>query len=551
MNPIIRRELLDLLRTRKAVAVQVALALGCALLVLVRWPTGGVSDLNGARAQQVLQVFGYGLLVGVLFLVPAFPATSLVREKVSGTLALLLNSPMSPWSIYLGKLGGVMGFTAVLLLVTAPAAAACYALGGVSARGGVGLLYIVLAVAALQVSALGLFVSSRAQSIDSALRSTYALVLAVVMLPLVPYWLMEGASGDLADVVGWVRCISPVPAVVDVLGQSGAGSRGMATSAGAVTRFLILAALMSLGFAVLTVRRLTSSPLDQPRAAGVMTQDRSGAGRWLRRIFFLIDPQRRSGSLTLLVNPVMAKEFRSRRFGRSHWTLRLIAITAILSLGLSYISAKGALGWGSGAIGGGLVILQTVLLLLFVPSLAAGLISSEREGGTWNLLRMTPLSSGVILRGKLFSVAWPVLLLMCGTLPGYLVMAAIEPASAANAWRVVVSLAALAVFGVMLSATISSFFRATATALAVSNLVFVAISLGPLLVWLGRGVPFGFRTVENALVISPVAAALHAAATPGFTEYELLPLNWWLMGSASLVLLIVLVVRTRQLYRPE
>src|SRR6185369_5610409 len=110
---------------------------------------GGVSDLSGARSLQVLQVFGYGLLAGVLFLVPAFPATSIVREKVNGTLALLLNTPMSPRSIYLGKLGGVMGFTAILLTATAPAAAACYALGGVSSHGGVVLLYAVLAIAAV------------------------------------------------------------------------------------------------------------------------------------------------------------------------------------------------------------------------------------------------------------------------------------------------------------------------------------------------------------------------------------------------------------------
>jgi ABC-type transport system involved in multi-copper enzyme maturation permease subunit len=551
MNPIIRRELLDLLRTRKAVAVQVALALGCTLLVLVRWPTGGISDLNGARAQQVLQVFGYGLLAGVLFLVPAFPATSLVREKVNGTLALLLNSPMSAWSIYLGKLGGILGFTAVLLLVTAPAAAACYALGGVSARGGVGLLYLVLIVASVQVSTLGLFVSSRAQSIDFSLRVTYVLVLAIAILPLFPHWLLGGSSGPLSDLTNWLRSFSPIPAVVEVLGHSGVGSRGIVATGSAVPQYLILGLLMSGALALATVWRLTHSPLDQARAAGIMTQDRSESAQWFRRIVFLIDPQRRSGSLTLLVNPVMAKEFRSRRFGRSHWTLRLIALTAILSLALSYISATGALGWGSGAIGGGLVILQTALLLLFVPSLAAGLISSEREGGTWNLLRMTPLSSGVILRGKLLSVAWPILLLMCGTLPGYLVMAAIEPASATNAWRVVVSLTMLAVFGVMLSATISSFFRATATALAVANLVFVAVSLGPLLIWLGQGVPFGFRTVETALTISPVAAALHAANFPGFGSYDLLPLNWWIIGGASAVLLIVLVVRTRQLYRPE
>src|SRR5438067_6496709 len=130
MYAIIRRELLEALRTRRVLALQLGLALGCALLVLVRWPTGGTADLSGARSLQVLRVFGYGLLAGILLLVPAFPATALVREKVKGTLQLLLNSPLPPRSIYLGKLGGVLGFTAILLVMTFPAAAACYALGG-------------------------------------------------------------------------------------------------------------------------------------------------------------------------------------------------------------------------------------------------------------------------------------------------------------------------------------------------------------------------------------------------------------------------------------
>src|SRR5262249_16884023 len=137
VNPIIRRELLEILRTRKAVALQVSLALACALLVLVRWPTGDVIDLSGARSLQVLRVFAYGLLAGILLLVPAFPATSVVREKVQGTLALLLNSPLRPWSIYVGKLGGVLGFAAILLVMTLPAVAACHALGGTVVRGGI------------------------------------------------------------------------------------------------------------------------------------------------------------------------------------------------------------------------------------------------------------------------------------------------------------------------------------------------------------------------------------------------------------------------------
>ncbi|HJT78012.1 MAG TPA: ABC transporter permease [Gemmataceae bacterium] len=551
MNPIIGRELLEVLRTRRALALQLGLALVCALLVLVRWPTGDVADLSGARAQQVLRVFGYGLLAGILLLVPAYPATALVREKVRGTLALLLNSPLRPWSIYLGKLGGVLGFTALLLFMTLPAAGACYALGGTGSQGGILALYAVLGVAAVQLATLGLLVSSRAQSTDGALRGTYALVLAVCVLPLAPEALLHGTAGPLAQLAGWVRCLSPIPAVMETLGQGDVGSHGMTAAAGAITRYLVLASAASLACALVTVARLNHRLLDRARAAGVMTQDRSLKVRVARRAFYLVDPQRRAGGIRRWVNPVMVKEFRARRFGRSHWMLRLLAVCAILSLALTCVAATGALGWGIESVGGALVLLQVVLLILFAPSLAAGLVSAEREAGSWQLLRMTPLSPASILFGKLLSVAWPLLLLLGATLPGYVTVMTVKPELVYQVQRVVICLALTAVFAVLLSAAASTLFRSTAAASVASYLGLLAVCVGPLLVWLGREAPFGRATVQAALALDPVAAALQAAETPGFTQYELLPLNWWLIGSACAALLAFLAVRTWQLCRPE
>jgi ABC-type transport system involved in multi-copper enzyme maturation permease subunit len=316
-------------------------------------------------------------------------------------------------------------------------------------------------------------------------------------------------------------------------------------------RYMLLAAVMSLGCAIATILRLAHAPLDLGRPAGTMTQDRSEVAQLFRGLLFLVDPQRRSGSMSRLVNPVMVKEFRTRRFGRSHWTLRLIALTGVISLALSYLATAGALEWGIEAIGGALVLLQAALLILFAPSLAAGLISSEREGGGWNLLRTTPISAGAILRGKLMSVVWPLLLLMCGTLPGYVVLMIIKPELLGQVERVIACLATTAVFTVMVSAAASAACRTTASATAASYLVIVGVCVVPLLVWLGRDAPFGHRTVEAVLSVSPLAAALSASETPGFAAYQLLPTNWWAIGSLSVVLLVFLWVRTRQLYRPE
>jgi ABC-type transport system involved in multi-copper enzyme maturation permease subunit len=551
LNPIIRRELLEVLRTRKAVALELTLAIVCMGLVLIRWPSSEIADLSGARSLQVLRVFGYGLLAGVLLLAPAFPATSLVREKVKGTLALLLNSPLRPWSIYVGKLGGVLGFIAILLIMTLPAAAACHALGGTVVRGGIAKLYAILGVAALQLATLGLLVSSRAQSSDGALRVTYALVLAICVLPLGPYAFLRGESGLTFEAASWLRCLSPIPAVMEVLGQSDVGAQGFTADSGMISRYLLLAGISSLLCAAATIVRLSQPILDRARAAGVMTQDRSRAAQTARGILFLIDPQRRSGNMGLWVNPVMVKEFRSRRFGRSHWTLRLIALCAILSLGLSYVAASGAVGWGIDFMGGALVLLQIALLILFVPSLAAGLVSSERESGSWQLLRMTPLSAGKILRGKFLSVILPLLLILCATLPGYIMMVAARPAMVHQFQRIAVCLVLTAILAVLISAAASTLFRSTATAIAVSYLLLLAICLGPLLFWLGREAPWGHKAVEAVLLIDPVAAALQASDTPGFTQYELLPLNWWLVGVACAGLLAFICLRTWQLCRPE
>src|SRR3990170_260330 len=99
-NPIIERELVGQLRTRGALAVQIGLVATLSLLVVLRWPMEGQVDVTGRQAQQVLQLFAYGMMAGLMLLTPAFPATAIVGERNKGTLALLLTSPMKRWSIF-------------------------------------------------------------------------------------------------------------------------------------------------------------------------------------------------------------------------------------------------------------------------------------------------------------------------------------------------------------------------------------------------------------------------------------------------------------------
>ena len=163
---------------------------------------------------------------------------------------------------------------------------------------------------------------------------------------------------------------------------------------------------------------------------------------------------------------------------------------------------------------------------------------------------MTPLSPGAILRGKLMSVAWPLLLLLFATLPGYVVMMTIKPALVGQVERVAVCLVLTAVFLVLLSAAASTLFRSTAAAMTASYAAILAVCVARC--WSGwAAAPFGRATVTAVLIADPAAAALQASETPGFPEYELLPINWWIVGAACVALLAFLWLRTWRLFRAD
>src|SRR5262249_42135597 len=145
-----------------------------------------------------------------------------------------------------------------------------------------------------------------------------------------------------------------------------------------------------------------------------------------------------------LVNPVMVKEFRCRRFGRLHWLLSLVAACAILSLGLTYATTQRTEGWGVETIGELIALTPVWVLVLSTASLVAGLIRGERESGGWPLLQTTPMSVARIIWGKLLSVILTLLLVLCATLPGYIVMVYIEPGIKLEVQRVVICLFATA-----------------------------------------------------------------------------------------------------------
>ena len=552
-NPIIHRELVGMLRTGKALALQVGLVLVLAALVVLRWPSEARVDMSYDQSQQVLSIFAYGLMVGVILLAPVFPATSIVRERQQGTLWLLLNSPMSSVTILFGKLIGTLGFVLLLLVLSLPAAAACYTMGGVDLVGQLMHVYMILFLAAMQYATLGILISTYSSSTDSALRVTYGLILAMALLPLGPHQLEQSLlAGWLADAVDWFRCVSPIPAMLEAMRHSAIEMRGTTGLGNVAFRYAILALGFIALFLVWTTARLNFRLFDRARKVGKITDERATAVRAYRRIMFLwfFDPNRRSELIGRWANPVRVKEFRSRRFGRSHWLMRLVGFCMIVSLALMLAVVSATVNWGAEILGTILVLLSIGLVILLTPSLASGLISGERESGGWRLLMMTPLRASHIISGKLTSVLWTLALVLVSTLPAYALLDLIDVANKLAIAETMITLVLTACFSLLLSAAMSSLFQRTATATAVSYALLVGLCAGTLLFWLGRGAPFTHGTVQAVLRINPLAAALALIEAPGFADLDLTPANWWFMGGGCVLCVLVLFARTLRLTQP-
>lgn len=548
---IIERELLALLRSSKTLAIFMAVAVVFSVIVLLKWPSSGIVDLDGSRGREVFQWLTYAMLAAAILIVPVFPSTQLVTEVRRRTLELLLNSPLSRTSIYLGKAFAMLGFVVLLLFSTLPALACCFLMGGLSFSDDVLKLYLFLMLVSAQLVVTGLLVGTFCRSTESALRWSYGITFALTVIPYFPDALFPGGSSPIARACQWLKLISPIPALMQMLNQSSVGGSGLMETRDAVAWYIGFASCFIVIGSVVCILRLSHSLLDRSRSQGFITDDQSQWIRASRRVLYLVDPQRRSAGIPGYVNPVMVKEFQCRQFGRMHWLLRLVAGCAVLSLVLTLASAQGTEARGVEYTGALIIVLQVALIVLLTPGLASGMIAGEMEGGSWNLLRVTPLSPGRILRGKLISVLLTLALLLCATLPGYAVIMLIKPTLQQQVVQVLISLVLAALLSMLVSATISSFFRSTAVATTVSYGVLVSIFGGTMLVWMNRDAPFGFDFVQAALRLNPMAAALNAMQASGFESYNLVPSAWWISGITCVVLLVILYAQLLRLSKAD
>ncbi len=542
-NPVLLREVKSSLRSPLALALA-ALYLGVlATLVWWMWPQEEIYSATARASRSLLLVCGVAQLLLVILYAPAFAATAITAEKERNTYDLLFATLLRPRDIVAGKLFSSIVVLLLFVLLSLPVFAACFFLGAVSVREAA-VIYLVTAASSVMFGLLGLSVSAVARNSHAALVITYVLLLVVTAGPWVPYFLLEQKPWA-AQFIHQARAFSPLGAMASVILPS-------FEPAGAWRTYLIGCGVACVAMTAFIVGRVRWAGQRDSRSHGDTIESADELTR--RRLsfpFYLIDPQRRRDCIPDWLNPMFAKELRSRAFGGGQWIFRVAASCFGLSM-LMMIGAVGNLvGPTPNLIRAVALVFQLGLIVLIVPSLTAGAITQERERGSLELLRMSRLGPLSFLVGKLGVALLFVGFLLLGTLPGWFAIYYLEintTREILDAWAVIGTTIAFALAaGLFASALAPRTAVATALAYAVTFLAAI-VTLMPLL----TADQLSLRLREMILVLNPFASALQVLTRGVFDDLGILWQRHVAMSlSASGIFLLIAFLRLRWLLLPQ
>ena len=156
---------------------------------------GGAMNIN----QQVIRYVLQNASVIILFIMPMITMRTYSEEKRSGTIELLLTSPLTDLEITIGKFVGAVGVYMGLLAVTVVYVAVLFGLGKPEWKPLVGA-YMGLALLGSCFISLGLFVSSTTKNQVVAGFVTFVLALMFWIIN----WFAESAGPQVGAVLNYL-----------------------------------------------------------------------------------------------------------------------------------------------------------------------------------------------------------------------------------------------------------------------------------------------------------------------------------------------------------
>ncbi len=550
MNPVLRKDILSLLRLWRIAAVFMAFVGLLGVLLMATWPQQGLVALATRGQDNLLLGLIVGQLLVLILAVPGVASVQLTEEKEGNTLEMLYATRLSPLSIVMGKVGSAICFPMLLLISGLPFVALLNFRGDVDTNA-LAQAYAVLIVTAVFLAMLSLAISALCRTSATALVVAYVVVLVICGAVLVPALIMlDVAEGEMAMGLHYLRSISPIAAEMSILRPALNDFNGaMRSNLPAWQVFLGFAALAIVLSAAIIVMKLRRPPVDPERAGGGNPDEVRSLGR---KLMFLIDDKKHRKPIGGF-NPLIAKERRTNQLRSGKWMIRIFYSATVLALGLSLMALLGGSEHENIQTYVATVIasLQFAVVALVTPSLASPVISSEIEAGTFEMLRMTRLGGGRIFWGKFIPAFLPALLPAIAIIPAWVVVSFVN----IEYMNYAIKLAPVTLLTILMCSTIamaaSSLSASSARATVSSYLVVAAIVIVPLIAWWLSGILLAPRIAAWIAMVSPLSIALdlRPAIVGQPLTRDLFNVHLMTIGGICLVSLLIARIRLRQLMR--
>jgi ABC-type transport system involved in multi-copper enzyme maturation permease subunit len=333
------------------------------------------------------------LQTALIMLASISSASDLVTKEVrSGTLGLLVCTPLSAWRVAFGKWRAALAQSLVLLLCGIPILGVCASVGAIT-PGAMVCVFALSAAGAALGSSVALLCSSLFRAGTTAFLTSVVAVGGYLFLPMLVFAhsqpnspeFIVGAHLHLVFALAGGIAIPTLPDLEMTWLPCSIVTLGLA---------LLLVRMTAVRLAVLSIR-----PPGVPfvtRLFAALDRFYEGIGpERIRKLRFFVGPAGVPEN-----GAILWKELRTRASGRLRNSVRialvlLLVLAFCLNLDLRYLWIP--------------AFSSTLLLWLQALANGASLFVKEKEERKWDILLATPLRSGQILSAKLLAGLVPVL----------------------------------------------------------------------------------------------------------------------------------------------
>lgn len=528
--PLFKRELIGLLRQKKAFWILLVFLATACWIPLATWPQGSYAAVRVWQTLGAVAAFFMAQLTTAIFLVPAFTAGAISGEREQDTYDALYTTLLRPATIILSKIAASAGYVLLLVLAAAPAAFVLFFLGGIS-------LATLLQAYAVLVASLIMSAIVCIRCSQNATRTAQAAVRGYVWVILwnggfalamgAAYGILElirdSSSRTMSPLVReympWLAIsMSPFSAIQAELFGQGRGGIGISGPWPVWLASVTYSGLVGAVHFLSLLRSGRSSEIAQTtrRERRALARGEKAPRPIRRPLSVSILGNLDARGLPVLSNPVFLKEIRSEFFGRLRFRRMWFWIPFLIMTAFVWIVAVNN---GEEAGVAAVPIISLTLILILVPAVAASGMTREREQGNLDFLRSTRLSFAEIARGKLAAAAYS----GSGILGAFTLVFPVAMwlyFDDAPRWSYMPKhtgpiLRGIAVWGVValtlgltacLATAVSTFARKTLTALVATYLTLLALLIGwPMLLAVSGG---GSGTMDFLSATHPYVSAM-------------------------------------------